>query len=369
MAELSDVFKYISYFRQSGHQVGRKVGDMLEVLTFAAIAVDDKLMARLNVEPKLYGFSGAGHKVEFALMNKENRDIAGVPDPLIGYPVKDLKNIIGFVECKKVGVEQTVNGSFKQTFQRHDNRSYRVPYNKSFILGFNPRDVQVNFQYKILFSKYPQHKIKIVREQDNYAFEESLVPNHRIIFTLESDGNSFVLGNKESLRQIRKPLRSCKILEIMRSENDYVVALLNDCLPGPQTPEKAKQSSFVALDIRKARFNSFDKRDNEIDCVSILVITEFSHWEEKSQNMIRSCIDRNVVVDDNLIIRAFEKFEKRFGTNFYNKISKDSFLHDPDVRQISIDLVNSMNRKIFRDIEDNQYKRITLSDNNKLILI
>jgi hypothetical protein len=57
---LSDVFKYISKFRHDGHQVGRKVGDMLEVLTFAAIAGDPNLKNLLVIEPKLYGFSGNG---------------------------------------------------------------------------------------------------------------------------------------------------------------------------------------------------------------------------------------------------------------------------------------------------------------------
>jgi hypothetical protein len=71
---LSDVFKYISHFRHAGHQVGRKIGDMLEVLTYAAIVREPDLHSRLQVEPKLFGFSDAGHKVEFTLLNEEQLD-------------------------------------------------------------------------------------------------------------------------------------------------------------------------------------------------------------------------------------------------------------------------------------------------------
>ena len=67
MSHLSDVFKYISHFRHAGHQVGRKVGDMLEVLTFSALNLDPDIKPLLHIEPKIYGYTDAGHKVEFAL--------------------------------------------------------------------------------------------------------------------------------------------------------------------------------------------------------------------------------------------------------------------------------------------------------------
>ena len=72
MSNLSDTFKYISHFRHAGHQVGRKVGDMLELLTYAAIANDQSILSRLHVEPKLFGFSDAGHKVEFVILDEES---------------------------------------------------------------------------------------------------------------------------------------------------------------------------------------------------------------------------------------------------------------------------------------------------------
>ncbi|MFZ6755524.1 hypothetical protein ACO0KY_19420 [Undibacterium sp. Dicai25W] len=110
MTHLSDVFKYISKFRHAGHQVGRKVGDMLEVLTYAALTADSDLSKRLHIEPKLYGFTDAGHKVEFAILSKPTKSLMKAGE------IKDPKKLIGFVECKKVGVEQTINSTFKKKF-------------------------------------------------------------------------------------------------------------------------------------------------------------------------------------------------------------------------------------------------------------
>ena len=75
MSKLSDVFKYISFYRSAGHQIGRKVGDMLEVLTYGALHYDQNLKKRLHIEPNLYGFSDAGHKVEFLITKDVNENL------------------------------------------------------------------------------------------------------------------------------------------------------------------------------------------------------------------------------------------------------------------------------------------------------
>lgn len=79
---------------------------MLEVLTYAALVADQQLEQRLQIEPRIYGFTGAGHKVEFAVLNK--------PGSKKGGEIKNPSTMIGFIECKKVGVEQTVCSAFKK---------------------------------------------------------------------------------------------------------------------------------------------------------------------------------------------------------------------------------------------------------------
>lgn len=364
MANLSDTFKYISHFRHAGHQIGRKVGDMLEVLTYAAIARDDQMLSRLHVEPKLHGYSDAGHKVEFILLDEQSFDEDGNAKIKNGGSITSPDNIISFIECKKVGVEQTVNSKFKKNFSKNGNtKSYKVPYNEDFTISFAPRGAEKH-TYQLTFNQ--NKTLTITKSEDlDFSINYPLSNDSRVIFTLSDTNESTVILNDDSLRDYQPTLKNCRILEIISVENEHVTALLNDCLSGPQTPEKAKQSSFVALDVRKKRFNSFDKREQESEMVSVLVLTEFSHWEEKSQNMIKACIDKNFVVSDELIVEAFEGFEQQFGENFYDKITKENFEKDSDVRALALALVDKYDGKIFIDIDDNVHKKFVVI-NNKL---
>lgn len=368
MANLSNVFKYISHFRHAGHQVGRKVGDMLEILTYASIVRNPDLFARLQVEPKIYGFTEAGHKVEFAIKTDGQFTEENQPCIISGGDLYDVNDLIGFIECKKVGVEQTINGTFKKKYTKISDRKYQINHNTNMPISFQTRGEE---NHKYILSINNNNRLQILKDgYPDFLFEENLINGSRIIFTLGENNQSEILGNNQSLRDIEYELKNCRILEIFEIHTGYVIGLLNDCLSGPQTPEKAKQSSFVALDVRKRRFGQFDKRINEQECISVLVLTEFSHWEQKSQNMINACIDKNFVVDDEIIIQAFEAFEEEFGADFYDKITKDNFEKDPDVRRISLEIVNQHNGKIFKDLDDGIYKELAYNAaQNRLIFI
>ena len=359
VSNLSDVFKYISHFRHAGHQVGRKVGDMLEVITYAAIAQHPELLARLQVEPKVMGFSSAEHKVEFTFLKEPEYDIYDEPMVRNGGRLEDLNEIFAFIECKKVGVEQTINTSFKRKLPKSVNKTYRLEFNQSLNVSFAPRG-GTRHEY---FVTVDPDKNLVVKKNGVVCLDESIDDGHRVIFCLAADSSSEVIGNDNSLRDYPKTLSKCRILEINTVTDEGLDVLLNDCLSGPQTPEKAKQSSFVALDIRKLRFGSFDKRDNETELLSVLVMTEFAHWEPKSQKMIRACIDTNLVVSDEIIVEAFKRFEDHFGSEFYERITKEQFENNLDVRSISIDLVGEQGGKVFTDIEDGKLKKLVFEPN------
>lgn len=373
MANLSDTFKYISHFRHAGHQVGRKVGDMLEILTYAAIARDKDMLSRLQVEPKLHGFSEAGHKVEFILLNNNSLNSDGSPKIISNGIIKDPKEVIGFIECKRVGVEQTINSAFKKNFEKVPNsKGYKVKYNEEFTVSFgrgaNGHVYQIVFQDGKHTSNtqttFGDKTVLIKKKGDiELCIKEPVRSYDRIIFTLSDDNQSTVITNDDSLRSYKPKLKNCRILEVISVNDEYVEVLLNDCLAGPQTPEKAKQASFVALDVRKKRFGSFDKRPGEKEMISILVLTEFDHWENKSQNMIKACIDKNFVIKDDLIIEAFIEFEKFFSAVFYDRVTKNNFEKDPDVRRIAMSIVDKYDGKIFLDIEDNTYKKFSIENN------
>ena len=90
--------------RQDGHQIGRKVGDALELLTFGMIEKDSTLIEHLVIENGIEGATSAEHKVEFSFYQKGGN----------GFPSKNPDELFGLVECKKVGVEQTINSTFKK---------------------------------------------------------------------------------------------------------------------------------------------------------------------------------------------------------------------------------------------------------------
>jgi hypothetical protein len=194
--------------------------------------------------------------------------------------------------------------------------------------------------------------------------KEKVFDGYRAILALFESRIAEVLGNGASLRDFNESLERCKILEVQNVSNGSVRVLLNDCLPGPQTPEKAKQAAFVGLDVRKLRFNKFDKRPNENELVSVLILTEFSHWEQKSQNVVIACLDKVLVVSDGIIVEAFQKFEEKFGSDFYDKITKDDFQKNVDVRRIALSIVNGYDKKIFKDLEDGKIKKFKLLNNS-----
>ena len=103
---------------------------------------------------------------------------------------------------------------------------------------------------------YTQEFIKI--------FNEQVKDHYRLIVAQCSDNSIDIIGNSRSLREFNLPLNNCRILEIsnFNLQENRISLVLNNCLAGPQTPEKAKQASFVALDVRKKRFGSFDKVDD-----------------------------------------------------------------------------------------------------------
>ena len=359
---LSDVFKHISHFRRSGHEIGRKVGDMLEVLTLAAIYNQPELKTRLLVEPKIMGFSGAAHKVEFAIQTEVDAD----GNWRRGGNVDDPERLLAFIECKKVGVEQTVNAKFKGVCEKHNNESFIIPFNHAFEFQFSPRGMR-KVQYS--FTLEDSHNLTIFRKIDDVTEElfcDLVERDYRLIFTYGENGETDLLVNNQSLREIPYKLRGCKILEIHNLQNSICIGKLNDCLQGPQTPEKAKQASFVALDVRKKVHGSFDLRPAETACISVLIMTEFSHWEAKSQNMITACIDQNLIVPDDIIVYALSEFERTFGETFTQKITKDLFLLDDDVRQLALAVLNRYQGKIFRSINDSSLKKIIYANGNIL---
>jgi len=348
---LSNIFKYISEFRSDGHSIGRKVGDLLELIVYSSLITNKKFVNKLHIEPKLFGFCDSGHKVEFAITKKDNLKL------LKGGEIKDPVDLIGFIECKKVGVEQTTNTSFKK---KYNKKKYLFKYNETIELNLSKEKVQLS----IINDKNIDY---VEIEINGKVTKEKLQPEHRIILATNESKTKLILNN-DSLRNFKSTLDKCRIFEITKKNKEFYI-MLNDCLSGPQTPEKAKQSSFVALDVRKLRYGNFDKIKNEQDFISVLVITESSHWEVKSRNMVRACLDKTLIVDDSIIIEAMILLENLFGSNFVQLISKNEFEKNDKLKNLINSLIIKYKGNIYTDLDNNKKVKIDLNNNGNIIFV
>lgn len=350
---ITNVYKCISNYDLRGHQIGRKIGDMLEILTMGAIYKNQALKARLLPEQKLEGYTTAGHKVEFGFFHNIN----------------DKNTLFGAIECKCVGVEETV-------YKQNNKHLQRLAINDSFDIDFSARWQNHPIKFRLTLLDIVDNrsiKVSIGSNSDNNierTFVFCLDENIKVVI----DENSHCLvttpqGNM--LDEIPTIIRICKTIRLKTIETGYATFALYNCLPGPQTIEKAKQASLVAMDLRKKKDNCWGKEEvcsSNKHMTFIHVLCEFSHWEEKSRNVIKTCIDHNIIVPDSVIIKAFELFECQFNDDMLHYISKKQFEDNQLVRSIIYNILEYYENKIFYDIETNQYVKLDFL-NNSLVLL
>jgi len=374
---LSGVFQYIEGFHLKGHQIGRKVGDMLELLTLDKVKAVPELAARLKEEAKLEGYTGATHNVEFAFLDPQNQPF-------------------GFIECKKVGVEVTTHAMTK-------NGPLVRGEGETIHLRMNPRwlDGEVNFEITV---KSVEETVSVVEltivgqdntQEDNTQEDDTQEDDTQEEDTQEEDtqeedtqesevregltikagltvsGAPFLLGTENDLIDIDENIRNCLIVQLKDIVNGKTRWMVNNCLTGPQTIEKAKQAALVAMDVRRAVAGKWGKEEltaEENSFVSVLVIGEVSHWEPKSRNVVRCCIDHNIVVTDEVLIALFEGFVDEYEDNFLTMISKKKFSQVPKVREIVHSVVLNRGGAVFYDLDQNIWVDFAY-DNGRLKVI
>jgi hypothetical protein len=347
---LSDIFKYTQGLGQKGHQIGRKVGDAIELLTLGMINLDENLINHLVIEDGVVGATTAKHKVEFSFYNLEN-----------GLPSKNSEDLFGLIECKKVGVEQTVKQSFKEWKGQRENKQ---DFDKTKGYSFTISPSNTNFKWQLTVESINVNgcnlRVTSTKKQKNIDDEISVFDfisetKSQILIALDIDNELHILRSQISLSTIVKSLKNCIVIQIEKVSNGNVIEInVNDSLSGPQTPEKAKQASFVSLDVRKKVLGHFDKTDNK-SFVSILVIGEASHWEEKSRSMVRLCNDYNLIIPDEILVYLFTKFETVFTGNSQDKITKTNYKKIPEVKSTIAEIIEHFNRKVLIDMETGKF--------------
>lgn len=306
---ITSVYKCIANYNLKGHQIGRKIGDMLEILTMGAVCQNPQLVERLSTEEKLEGYTTAGHKVEFGFFNKD----------------QNSRHLFGAIECKCVGVEETTSG-------KNGRHLRKITTNESFEIEFTGRwqPAPVTFQLKVKRIVTPNTVEVVIFANSTPEVRRTFLFNvgENIKIVIDEENHCLVTtAHGNMLEEIPTIIRTCKTIRLQSVVSETAVFALFDCLTGPQTIEKAKQASLVAMDLRKKVDGYWGKEEvpaGQKHMTFVHVICEFSHWEKKSQNVIKTCIDHNVIVPDAVIIKAFELFEERFGVQMLNKFLRKS---------------------------------------------
>lgn len=349
---ITSVYKCIANYNLKGHQIGRKIGDMLEILTMGAVYQNPQLVERLSTEEKLEGYTTAGHKVEFGFFNSNHGE----------------RQLFGAIECKCVGVEETTSGK--------NNRHLRkIKKDESFTIDFSGRWQPAPITFRLKSKKVADDFVEVeVSANSSPAIRRSFnfcVGDNIKVVIDENNDCLVTTTHGNMLDEIPTIIRTCKTIRLQNISNGTATFALFDCLTGPQTIEKAKQASLVAMDLRKKVDGYWGKEEvpaGKKHMTFVHVLCEFSHWEEKSRNVIRTCIDHNVIVPDAVIIKAFELFEERFGARMLDKISKREFDNDLKVRQAINDILSYYENRVFYDIEIKKYVRFIYS-NSSLVVI
>lgn len=283
MIYLSDVFKFTQGLGQKGHQIGRKVGDAIELLTLGMINRHPELTTYLVIEDGVEGATSAKHKVEFSFYKLD----------VNGNPSKISEELFGIIECKKVGVEQTIKQNYKQWSAIAANkRDFHFTNGYDFTISPSATDFKWSIKIRGENAEGGNIKVEIVKMEDGVVIETetkrfTCTVNQQLLIGTNVNNELFLLGPDEKLSLVEHSIHKCIIVEIKKiNANNITQINVNESLPGPQTPEKAKQASFVSLDVRKKVLGQFDKSENK-SFISVLVIGEASHWEEKSRSMVR----------------------------------------------------------------------------------
>jgi hypothetical protein len=352
---LSDLFKFVHGFGQKGHQIGRKIGDALELVVLGAINRCPELAKHLVIEPGVEGATTAEHKVEFAFYQLDK----------LGSPTKRITDLFGIVECKKVGVEMTIKGSFKAWQAANKAKTFSETGGYTFTQNVSAGDKRT-IRIAPVFSGGNLRISVSYRNSSaadaNQTFKAKA--GDKFLITITADGGFRLLSNLESLVDVEAPIQSCIIVTIKEVYSEGLLIksiLVEDCLAGPQTPEKAKQASFVSLDVRKKLLGRFDKDASDSRFTSVLVIGEASHWEKKSRAMVRLCNDWNLIVPDAVIEEFFKRMKMEFGEAYQERISKSFYGSDKIIREMTDAVIEKFGGRVMCDMDTSVYKAFNLA--------
>lgn len=340
---ISNLYKCVSNYHRKGHMIGRKIGDMLEILTLGAIYKNPKLHKHLAIETKVEGYTKAEHKVEYLLFNN----------------LRKKEGLFGAIECKCVGVEKTAMN------KKHINLRFGLTHPITFKERWQKKEI--TFTIKIVSINSDSVNFKVSNTCNSNVQSIEMHVDDELNLVVDEHENVYAITSKDNmLAEIAGIIRSIRIVRLTKIHSNSCDLSFYYCLTGPQTIEKAKQASFVAMDLRKKIDASWGKEGvntRHRKTSFVLVLCEFSHWEPKSKKVISSCIDHNIIVPDCVLIKSFEIFEQRFKTRMFDCISKTEFKKNKKVQEAIYDVIEHFDNQVFYDLESKKFVEFSYNNN------
>lgn len=211
LLHLSNVYKYIQQYGIKGHTIGRKVGDLVELLTYAYLCSKKDFVGKIKREKRIMGFSGAAHKVEFVIVCDDRE--------------------VGLIECKRVGVEVTTLQSLK---------TKSLEEGESAAFSFNPRELRnlgwtASFTFQVAEIHENAIRVKVdkstskretvketfgmIRERhENETTHYNMEPGEEILFVATRSGYE-VIGPDRNLTSIEDDIVKCRFATLIRIRN------------------------------------------------------------------------------------------------------------------------------------------------------
>ena len=250
--KISPIYKATKNWGIKGHVLGRKIGVMQEIIVWKLLRSSNLIKERVLGEVWVEGKSSAEHKVEFGIFSKI------FSEKVASNESYDLETLGFNLKIKDIG----------SNFVR-----INVP-------NLTDKNCKINFS--------ELNGVGLKKNYRNFFNEKNI----RIkAFKIKGDHVQLVVLN------LSDPLVH------IESKRVGVEETKGKLLPAPQTIEKAKQTSLVAIDLRR-KYGGVWKYNREIGrFISIAVLGNGVHWKKKDMAILSEYVDYVYKIKDEAIIR------------------------------------------------------------------
>lgn len=265
---ISEIFYYFEHHTSisSGRTVGRKIGVIQELMCKRLLLNSELIRDSMIYEPRIRGFSGATHKVEFVLFQ----------------PLEVLEMEVG----QQLDSAEVDGLSLSVSKVNSERKSAAIS------LTYTGRKVRCTvFTDKIITSKNP----RLLLEPDDLQIKAWIRDDQSV---------------RLSILDLANPVASIESKRVGAQRFSGTEKLGS----GIQTIEKAKQASLVAVDF-DLEYNgtamALGGRDATRPYRSFVILGNGVHWTDHDLSVLDTYVDYTYLVHDSAIVRYAEYVKEK----------------------------------------------------------